>query len=85
MDRYIGVVQVILLIPMIYSGWNMIDYAYKKSGTREYKFMNPAMIIEYVFITRAETGKIGRWFWIFLCSVIAIIGTSVADIIANGK
>jgi hypothetical protein len=85
MDRYLGVVQVLLAIFMIFSAWNMIDYAYKKSRTKDYWVMNPIMIIEYVFITRTESGKIGKWFWIFLCSVLLLVGTSIIDIIIIGK
>jgi hypothetical protein len=70
---------------MIFSGWNMIDYAHRKKGEKEYWFMNPILIIEYIWITRGESGKVGKWFWIFLCSVVALIGTSVADIIITGK
>jgi hypothetical protein len=85
MDRYLGAVQVILLIFIIFSSWNMIDYVHRKQGDKEYCFMNPVLIIEYIWITRAELGKVGKWFWIFLCSVIALIGTSVTDIINLGK
>lgn len=85
MDRYLGVVQVLLIISILFSAVYMIDYVRRKQDDKEYWFMNPVLIIEYIWITRAESGKVGKWFWVFLCSVVALIGTSIADIIITGK
>ncbi|HME45280.1 MAG TPA: hypothetical protein VKF36_19460 [Syntrophorhabdales bacterium] len=78
MEKYSGAVQVILIIIMLISCWHMIDYANRKRGEKEYWFLNPILIIDYISLTRTETGKTGRWFWLFLCSLIVLIGISIA-------
>ena len=66
------VFELIFVVLMIFSGISMITYAQSKKGENSW-FYNPMEIIEYVQITKKESGKIGIWFWIFIISVSFLV------------
>ncbi len=67
------VFELIFVVLMIFSGIFMITHAQSKKGENSW-FYNPMEIIEYVKITKKESGKIGIWFWIFIiCLMIQTI------------
>ncbi len=66
------VFEIIFVILMIFSGISMITYVQAKKDEKSW-FYNPIEIIEYVQMTKKESGKVGNWFWLFILSIFILL------------
>lgn len=76
--------QILLVIAALLSQFAMIRYMSAKAGEKiGYSvifFFNIYRIFEYAEYTRKETGRTGRWFWIFGGSLALLIASILFDI-----
>ena len=66
----------ILLLLMSYSQIEMVSCAYMKQKHKYdsfFCFYDSYSISDYIEITRAEKGRIGGWFWVFVFSVTVLV------------
>lgn len=76
--------QILLVFAALLSQCAMIRYmsarAGEKIGYSVIFFFNLYRIFEYVECTRRETGRTGRWFWVFGGSLVLLVTSILFDI-----
>lgn len=80
--------QLIMLLLMAYSQFEMVHFAYlRKKGNFEsfFCFYKSYSIIDYIKLTREEKGRIGGWFWLFVFSAIVFVVVVVNGMVLESE
>lgn len=66
----------------VISVFSMLSYL-KKRGIASSRIVsfNPLILLEYPKHTKATYGRVGIWFWIFVCSFSLLIMTGITELI----
>ncbi len=78
MITFFEYINLILFGCVIVSGFRMLNYLHYRGKEKSaiYSF-NALFIIDYIVLTKSETGKIGLWFKIFIASIILTVISGV--------
>ena len=75
-------VSLISLVIAVLSAFAMLEYL-KKKGIVSSRIanINPLILLEYPRLTKLSDGRIGVWFWVFVCSILLLFVSGIIELI----
>ena len=80
----IGNVNLLLGSLAVVSAFAMLGYL-KKNGLAPSRLVSfdPLIILEYPKHTKSTNGRIGIWFWIFICSSVLLLVSGITELVLS--